>query len=64
MGDGQFDRPSDVAVAPDGSVYVSDSYADDDHIQKFSSAGVLVSEWDTVGTGEGCGMYHAVVLIE
>ena len=34
-GDGQFDVPCGVSVAPDGSVYVSDM--DNHRIQKFSS---------------------------
>ena len=33
-GDGQFKKPWGVAVAPDGSVYVSDSY--NHRIQKFT----------------------------
>ena len=34
MGDGQFDGPQGIAVAPDGSVYVVDR--DNNRVQKFS----------------------------
>jgi DNA-binding beta-propeller fold protein YncE len=50
-GDGEFDRPTDVAVASDGSVYVADLY--NQRIQKFTSEGVFVSEWGTGGSGDG-----------
>jgi len=50
-GDGQFDSPDGVAVAPDGSVYVADRY--DNRIQKFTSEGVFVTKWGTYGTGHG-----------
>jgi DNA-binding beta-propeller fold protein YncE len=38
-------------VAPDGSVYVSDSSGN--RIQKFTSEGVFVTKWGTEGTGDG-----------
>jgi Tol biopolymer transport system component len=48
---GLFNYPTGVAVASDGSVYVSD--AENNRIQKFNSEGVLVSQWGTEGTGDG-----------
>jgi len=50
-GDGRFYYPKDVAVASDGSVYVSDT--GNARIQKFTSEGVFVSKWGTRGTGDG-----------
>jgi len=50
-GDGEFDSPGSVAVAPDGSVYVSDYL--NNRIQKFTPEGVFVSKWGTEGTSDG-----------
>jgi len=50
-GDGEFENPSGVTVASDGSVYVSD-YGNH-RIQKFTSAGVFVNKWGTYGSDEG-----------
>jgi len=50
-GDGEFEKPWGVAVASDGSVYVSDW--GNERIQKFTSEGVFVSKWGTFGTGDG-----------
>ena len=50
-GDGEFYDPRGVAVASDGSVYVSDLL--NDRIQKFTSEGVLVSKWGSEGWNDG-----------
>ena len=50
-GDGQFRQPQDVAVAPDGSVYVADSI--NHRIQKFGSDGTFVTKWGASGSGNG-----------
>jgi glucose/arabinose dehydrogenase len=42
-GDGEFKYPDSVAVAPDGSVYVT--YWKRTRIQKFDSAGGFVIKW-------------------
>jgi len=47
-----FNRPTDVAIAPDGSFFVSDGY-ENTRIVKFAADGKFVSQWGTKGTGEG-----------
>lgn len=47
---GTFNQPWGVAVAPDGSVYVADTW--NYRIQKFSSDGKFITMW---GTGPGFG---------
>ena len=50
-GDGQFIRPTAIAVDRDGYVYVS---SESEHrIQKFSPTGQFVSTWGTPGDGDG-----------
>jgi peptidylamidoglycolate lyase len=44
-----FNMPTDVAVAPDGSFYVSDGYRNS-RIIKFSSEGDYITSWGTYGT--------------
>lgn len=50
-GPGQFDDPRDVAVAPDGNVYVVD--ANNSRVQYFTSSGSYLGEWGGSGTGQG-----------
>jgi DNA-binding beta-propeller fold protein YncE len=47
QGEGQFDGPRGVAVAPDGSVYVADSR--NHRVQKFTASGQLVKAWGGLG---------------
>jgi peptidylamidoglycolate lyase len=47
-----FNKPTDVAVANDGSFYVSDGYGNS-RVAKFSPEGRLLLEWGTKGTGPG-----------
>ena len=49
---GHFNLPTDVAVAPDGAVYVSDGYGSA-RVVKFSSDGKYLLEWGKRGTGPG-----------
>ena len=50
-GPGQFHHPGDVAVAPDGDVYVVDR--GNDRIQYFTSSGSYLGEWGASGTAPG-----------
>jgi peptidylamidoglycolate lyase len=47
-----FDKPTDVAVAEDGSFYVSDGYGNS-RVLKFSSTGEFLLQWGEKGTGPG-----------
>ena len=47
-----FNLPTDVAVAADGSFYVSDGYGNS-RVVKFSSSGKYLFEWGTPGKGQG-----------
>jgi DNA-binding beta-propeller fold protein YncE len=50
-GPGQFNHPGDVAVAPDGNVYVVDR--GNDRVQYFTSSGSYLGEWGSTGTAPG-----------
>ena len=51
--DGQhFNQPTDVAVTPDGSFYVSDGYRNN-RIAKFSADGKFLFDWGKRGSGPG-----------
>jgi peptidylamidoglycolate lyase len=47
-----FDMPTDVAVAPDGSFYVSDGYGNS-RVVKFSAEGKYILSWGEPGTEPG-----------
>ncbi|WP_395738079.1 peptidyl-alpha-hydroxyglycine alpha-amidating lyase family protein [Prosthecobacter sp.] len=47
-----FNLPTDVAVLPDGSFYVSDGYQNT-RVLKFSAAGRFEFQWGTKGKGPG-----------
>jgi peptidylamidoglycolate lyase len=47
-----FNRPTDVAVASDGSFYVSDGY-ENSRVMKFAADGTFVLTWGTKGKGPG-----------
>lgn len=47
---GTFNEPWGVAVAPDGSVYVTDTW--NHRVQKFTSAGKFITTWGVFGQAE------------
>ena len=47
-----FNRVTDVAVAPDGSFFVSDGYRNS-RVMKFSPTGTFLMQWGTKGSGPG-----------
>lgn len=49
--DGDFDGPKNVAVAPDGSIYVLDT--NNHRVQKFDAARNFVTEWGAQGNAPG-----------
>jgi peptidylglycine monooxygenase len=59
-----FNHPTDVAVAPDGEIYVSDGYGNA-HVHRFSADGRHIATWG--GPGEGNGQFmtpHAIWVLD
>jgi len=57
-----FNRPTAVAVAPDGSFYVADGYRNS-RVVKFSAQGKFLFQWGTKGSGPGqFRLPHAIAL--
>jgi sugar lactone lactonase YvrE len=54
-GDGQFDWPRGVSVAPGGEVYIADT--NNNRIQKFTSNGEYLANFGNIGSGNG-EFYH------
>jgi DNA-binding beta-propeller fold protein YncE len=47
-----FNRPTNLALAPNGDLYVSDGYGNA-RVHRFSPAGKLLASWGQPGTGPG-----------
>jgi len=47
-----FNRPTDVAVAPNGELYVCDGYGNA-RVHRFTADGTLIQSWGEPGTGPG-----------
>ena len=59
-----FNRPTEVAVAADGSFYISDGYINT-RVMKFSPNGTFLLQWGTKGVGPGqFDLPHGVALDE
>jgi tripartite motif-containing protein 71 len=50
-GEGQFNWPIGIALAPNGNIYVADKY--NHRIQYFTWNGSFRGSWGTYGTGDG-----------
>src|SRR5262245_41443921 len=50
-----FDQPTDVAVAPDGTIFVTDSHRNgkNNRVVKFTKDGKYIKEWGIKGAGRG-----------
>lgn len=48
-----FDRPTGIAVAPNGDFFVSDGHGTNDRIIKFSGDGQFIKSWGGHGAGSG-----------
>ena len=50
-----FDQPTDVAIAPNGDIFVTDSHRNgkNNRVIKFTKAGKYVKEWGKKGSGRG-----------
>lgn len=58
----EFNQPTDVAVAPDGEIYVTDGYGNS-RVMRFSGGGKFLGQWGSKGTGPGeFDLPHSVVL--
>jgi len=54
-GPDEFDQPCDVAIAPNGDIFVADSHRNgkNNRIVKFSKDGRFIKEWGRKGSGRG-----------
>lgn len=57
-----FNRPTNVAVAPSGDLYVADGYGNA-RVHRFSADGTLIRSWGEPGTGPGqFNLVHGVAV--
>jgi DNA-binding beta-propeller fold protein YncE len=47
-----FNQPTDVAVAPDGTIYIADGYGNS-RVVELDASGAFVKSWGTAGSGPG-----------
>jgi DNA-binding beta-propeller fold protein YncE len=54
-GPGLFDQPTDVVIAPDGDIFVTDSHRNgkNNRVVHFSRSGTFIKEWGRKGSGNG-----------
>jgi DNA-binding beta-propeller fold protein YncE len=62
LGDNEFNKPSDVAIAPNGDIYVSDGYGNS-RVMRFGADGKFKQSWGTKGNGPGeFDLVHNIVI--
>lgn len=52
LGTNEFNMPSDIAIAPNGDIYISDGYGNN-RVMRFSAEGEFKQSWGTKGDGPG-----------
>jgi DNA-binding beta-propeller fold protein YncE len=62
LAEDKFNKPADVAIGPDGAIYVADGYGNS-RIAKFSKDGKFIKDWGKKGTAEAeFNIPHVVIL--
>ncbi len=56
VGDGTFNEPWGIAVGPDGSVYVADTW--NHRIEKFTAEGRFLKAWGSFGQGNEAALFY------
>ncbi|MCA9040469.1 MAG: 6-bladed beta-propeller, partial [Planctomycetaceae bacterium] len=57
-----FNRPTDMAIAPNGDIFVTDGYGNR-RVVHFDKSGKYIKEWGSYGTGRGQFVLpHAIVI--
>jgi DNA-binding beta-propeller fold protein YncE len=58
----QFNKPTDLAFAPNGDIFVADGYGNS-RVMKFDRNGKFISQWGTRGTNSGeFHLPHSIVI--
>jgi len=52
LGENEFNMPSDIAIGPNGDIYISDGYANS-RVMRFGADGRFKQSWGTKGDGKG-----------
>jgi DNA-binding beta-propeller fold protein YncE len=52
LGTNEFNMPSDIAIAPNGDIYISDGYGNS-RVMRFTAEGEFKQSWGTKGDGPG-----------
>ena len=62
LGENEFNKPSDVAIAPNGDIYVSDGYGNS-RVMRFGADGRFKQSWGEKGSGPGeFDLVHNIVI--